>query len=267
LLATSGDMEDVRLFRWRDALYATANVRTSVEREQTFRPCLLSLRYASGRLAVTERVVLDRDNGLDDPWGSEKNWCPLIDDSTGDLYLTRYFKPRVLYRYDPATKSISRAYSEPGSPSAAYRSPSAPIRVQYGGMTSYLGVAHIRRDLPRNYEYASTYETKFYLLKPTYPFELVEMTPPLYFNCYPQGFLYPFQIVQDTGAISLSVIVSVNIHDSKTVLFRVPLEQIFRNFDARHAATPEQPLQAARRGSSSEVDAGLEFVHHGDQAP
>jgi hypothetical protein len=57
------------------------------------------------------------------------------------------------------------------------------------------------------------------------------MTEPVHFDFYPQGFLYPFQIAPTSRQIEQmdSIIVTTNLHDTKTILFRVSLSDIFKN--------------------------------------
>lgn len=226
LLEYAREVEDVRLFRWKGDVFASGNIRLGTDREPTYRPCLLSLEFENGGARVLSCVVFDTNNGLDNPWSSEKNWCPLIDVATESLYFARYFKPRVLYRYDSVTRSIAKVYVEEQTQSVTYRSPSAPIQVRHENSAYYVGIAHSRSEGARNYQYATTYQTRFIVLETTYPFRLVGMTSPIYFDCLPQGFIYPFQIIgcQD----SESVLISANIHDSETLLFRVPIAEVFR---------------------------------------
>ena len=224
-------LEDIRLFTWNDRIYGTANLQLKAASELGFRPCLMSLTAVASELSVRDCVVLDPEHGLEDPWESEKNWCPLVDEISRELFLMRYFKPRHLYRYDSEERRISLAHAEKGDPNTQYRSPSAPIRVLFQGRPCYLGILHSRSSRTRNYEYATTYFIRFYLLETAFPFELIGMTEPVYFDFYPQGFLYPFQIAPTSRQIEQmdSIIVTTNLHDTKTILFRVSLSDIFKN--------------------------------------
>jgi len=243
-----GTLEDLRLFRWGQQIHATANLQLETNGALVFRPCVISLVVGPTAIAVRDCVVLDAGNGVDDPWAAEKNWYPLVDDDTGDLYLMRYFQPRHLYRYDPTERRGTKAHVEEGDPNTQYRSPSAPIQVTFRGRPCYLGISHSRSRRPRNYEYATTYLLRFYLLETTFPFKLLKMTKPVYFDFLPQGFLYPFQIAATSLQADMdSIVLSTNLHDSETLLFKVPLSQIFddlswTNAPSAGAAAGDRPF-------------------------
>lgn len=226
----SATLEDLRLFSWNDRIFATSNLFIPANGDRGYRPCLLSLTLSGHHLSVNDSMVVDEAHGLDDPWTAEKNWCPLVDETSGELFLMRYFQPRQLYRLNPGKKTVSKVFTEEGVLAPQFRSPSSPIRVVFHGKAFYLGIVHSRREQVRNYEYAFTYLTRFYLLETTFPFTLVGMTDPIYFDFLPRGFLYPFQTVPTSVRAEGmdSVIVVSNLHDTMTVLFRVPLSEIVR---------------------------------------